>query len=682
MTGAGSRPAPRNSALILLCVLGMVVSLGLAPPSHADEIISSCGPYPNLVFQPVSQYGLPAVANCPGGSIQLYSSSQGFTQGQNALWQATAPPGLLITDAWIPALQSAFVNDGSTGDYGGDFYWNGGSSNITPSETTAVFHGLNSTYFGMQLVSGKPTCNGPNYQASITVQGFVLIVQETAGPTLSASGLWQSTGWIRGRWSLAFSGDSPSGMCSLTASLADQPLPGSSASPVPYQWHQCAAAGVSDPVDTASDPQGPDTLQIGGTDAAGVPASSAKTVYVDNQPPSLSLTGPSAVPSSAVPQTVTATAAAGPSGVAGISCVVDNAPAQWFASSSAQVPVSGLGEHQVQCRAENNAVDASGERGSSPTEAFTMMIGTPTVTAITFSKLVDKLRCRRITERVKVRGRWHTIKRRGKRIRVYRRAHLVSRKVTKCHARTVRHRRTVWVTVRRHGKRVRVKRHRLVRVIVLPHVVNRATRHVAHGKSTTVNGWLGTTSGVALGGQTVEILAAPANGSTVFTPVATAITAANGGWTARIPAGPSRILEAIYNGGGDSLPSLSGTVSEIVPAKVVLVRVSPRKVAWGGTVKLVGQLKGGYLPPGGALVRLRIGEGSAVTTYGVREHVGGRGRFTTRYTFGAGDPATFRTFWFQVASLPMGSYPYAAANSRRVSVLVGGHPHRRRRRRS
>ena len=60
-----------------------------------------------------------------------------------------------------------------------------------------------------------------------------------------------------------------------------------------------------------------------------------------------------------------------------------------------------------------------------------------------------------------------------------------------------------------------------------------------------------------------------------------------------------------------------------VPAKIELLRVTPRRVAWGGTVRIVGRLEGGYFPPGGALVRLRIGEGSAAVTYGVREHVGG-----------------------------------------------------------
>jgi len=89
-------------------------------------------------------------------------------------------------------------------------------------------------------------------------------------------------------------------------------------------------------------------------------------------------------------------------------------------------------------------------------------------------------------------------------------------------------------------------------------------------------------------------------------------------------------------------------------------------------VHLTGRLLGGYLPPGGALVRLRIGYGSSFETYGVQEHVTGDGRFTTVATFGPGDPSIYRTYWFQIASLPMGDYPYAPAASQRVPVIVGG----------
>ena len=105
-----------------------------------------------------------------------------------------------------------------------------------------------------------------------------------------------------------------------------------------------------------------------------------------------------------------------------------------------------------------------------------------------------------------------------------------------------------------------------------------------------------------------------------------------------------------------------------------LISVSPSRVAWGGTVRIVGKLEGGYLPPGGALVRLRIGFGSGYTTYGVQEHVTGNGRFSTTYTFGLGDPNMYRSYWFQIASLPMGDYPWAPAASGKRSVLVGGHP--------
>ena len=100
----------------------------------------------------------------------------------------------------------------------------------------------------------------------------------------------------------------------------------------------------------------------------------------------------------------------------------------------------------------------------------------------------------------------------------------------------------------------------------------------------------------------------------------------------------------------------------IVPAKVKLLSVSPSRVAWGGTVRITGQLVGGYLPPGGALVRLRIGQGSSYQTYGVQEHVTGNGRFTTTYTFGAGHASSFQRFWFQIATLPMGAYPFAPSD--------------------
>jgi hypothetical protein len=170
-------------------------------------------------------------------------------------------------------------------------------------------------------------------------------------------------------------------------------------------------------------------------------------------------------------------------------------------------------------------------------------------------------------------------------------------------------------------------------------------------------------------------MTAPDNGQGIFQLAASVTTKANGGWSVRLGGGPSRLVEAVYPGGSLTEPTTSAQVHVIVPAKVKLINVWPPRVAWGGTVRITGQLVGGNLPADGALVRLRIGQGSSYQTYGVQEHVTGNGRFTTTYTFGAGYAAIFKSFWFQIATLPMGDYPYAPAASGRRSVLVGGHPH-------
>src|SRR6201999_4569890 len=101
--------------------------------------------------------------------------------------------------------------------------------------------------------------------------------------------------------------------------------------------------------------EGPMPLYIAGYDAAGETVGYTKTIYVDNSTPTLSLSGPGDVPSTAGTQYVTASATGSPSGIDGIACSVDGSPEHWYAGASAQVPVSGLGQHQVSCDAFNNA---------------------------------------------------------------------------------------------------------------------------------------------------------------------------------------------------------------------------------------------------------------------------------------------------------------------------------------
>jgi len=281
---------------------------------------------------------------------------------------------------------------------------------------------------------------------------------------------------------------------------------------------------------------------------------------------------------------------------------------------------------------------------------------------VSLTRIVDPLQRRVVRERVRVGWHWATVRRHHKLIRVKRGGHLKTIKVVKylerCSTKRVHTARYAW---------------RLRRICHPPHVHVTKTLLVAHGHKVTLAGLYTTASGVPLSGQPVRILAAPENDSGAFSQVAVVTTGPNGSWSTTLPPGPSRIIRAVTDGTATILPS-SGQVTTIVPAKVKLLRVWPRRVPWGGTVHLVGQLLGGYLPPGGALVRLRIGLGSARTTYGIREHVTGNGRFTTTYRFGLGDPNVYASYWFQIASLPMSNYPWAPSSSGRVTVTVGGHP--------
>jgi hypothetical protein len=676
---------PLSSRAVRAVLVAVVVAIAVAMLCGAaraagSETVTTCGAG---VFSPGAVFGINTSMYCPPGTnippgITIQTGPNQVPAGQRASWEADAPAGLAITGASIQPYQmySIHINDGRS--WGGGFYWANGGAQTFDNSTTFGVSGINSSYFGLQVICGWKTCNGNTNPAQLTVESIALSVAETQGPWLaSPSGLWQAGGWVRGQWPLDVYGDSPSGLCEISATLSAQPIPGaSSSSPQDGSvWHQCGASGVDPTVSTWLYGQGAVPLTLSAVDAAGAPVNYTKTVYIDNSQPTVSYSGPSNAAWTGATEYVTAAGGGSVSGIAGLQCSVDGAAAQWYVGASAQVPVSGVGTHAIGCRAADNAVDSAGDHGWSAWQSFSIKLGLPTVSGIGFGRLVDKLRCRKVAKRVLVPAHWVTVRRDHKLERVHKRARTRVVKVTVCHPRVVLQRVTVWKTVTRHGKRHRVKREKTVRVPLVPHMVEHSTRRVAYGRGTMVNGWLGTSSGVALGGQTVHVLGAPDNGLGQFTTAADAITAADGSWSARLAAGPSRLVEAVYYGGPTTEQAVSAAVHLIVPAKVRLISVWPPRVPWGGTVRIVGQLQGGYLPAGGALVRLRIGTGSVRTTYGVKEHVSGGGRFTTSYTFGLGDPSSYESFWFQLASLPMGAYAYAPGASARRAVTVGGHPH-------
>jgi hypothetical protein len=586
---------------------------------------------------------------CPFGRTLEINQFSPVENGKGSAWLAYSPsPAIGIIGATTspntPLVDCMLHTDGFEAHYA---WSSGGSQSINPPYgcspgSLAGGTGIDQTFapsswFGWGVTCTSSSCNSQANRRILGVQGIRLTAQEDTGPALQAvpaSNLYYASGWVRGSWPITLDASDPSGVCSLLVGM-DSKFINTWADPAPdaSRFTQCHGSQLPGQLNTTDYANGSHTFAYGAYNAAAVPASASKTVSIDNGPVSLSLSGPTDVPSTAGTQYVHATASAGPSGVGGIFCSVDGASYQRFAGASAQVPVSGVGPHGVSCFAQNSAVDPSGAPATSPTQTWAMTIREPTVALATFVKVAGRLRCHRVRKRVYVPGRWVVVVIHHHRVRARLRGHWKTVGVTRCHR---------------------------------PRLIARPARHVSFGHGTTVSGWLGLANGTALGGQQVRLYATPDDGHNHYTPFATVSAAPNGVWSARVPAGPSRLIVAVYSGSSMTEPVASSPVRVIVPAKLTL-KIRPRHTHWGGTISISGRVLGGYIPVG-KFLRLRIG------VVGVRETVGipsvdPDGRFHTTFRFGPGTGSV--RFWLAVSTLREADYPYAPAGSRRVTVAVG-----------
>jgi hypothetical protein len=671
---------------------------------------ASAGTFPVYITPPTGAgcgllafWGSQAFAHgCPDAAGRLevsrFAGQSPVPTGTNAGYQATAPPGISIIATQVTFAGVSNINNGA--GWGGGSYWAGGGDSWNPGYPTTVNEGLfNSGYWGFQMVCGASSCAN---SGGISINALQFLALENTAPSLTAVGsnnLWYQAGryvWNPpgDPWPLTLSGSDPSGVCVITADVNGHRVGELSSTPVTDAWHQCPDATWT-PADGAEldtrervPGDGPLSLQVQDTNAAGVQTTDSETLQVDNDPVQLSLSGPTTASTSAGTQYVTASASAGPSGVA-IGCSVDGGPEQWQPGSGVQVPVAGAGDHAISCRARNGAVDPQGQPAYSASQFWLLNIGQPTVNAIGFAKLADALKCRHVRKHVIVPAHWVKVRRHHKLVRVRRRAHTKTIHVERCHARVVWRKKKVWVKVRRHGRLVSVRRTKRVRVVLIPHTVMQTKKRVAYGRGTTVSGWLGTAGGTAIGGAPVEILTAPNNGQGAFTDAATTTTAADGLWSAHLAPGPSRIVEAVYGGAAGLLPATSTPVELDVPARISLT-ARPRILPWSHVVTLRGHLVGGYVPPDGVALRLLIRLPHRKRPYEpVPFRTDGKGSFQVRWSWGTGSGVA--TYPFAVAMTSSESdYAFAASRSRWISVTFGRatphhhhhhHRHRSKRRR-
>jgi hypothetical protein len=705
---------------------------------------SACSPAPDGIFD-VGGNDAPYLGfGCAGGFAVGGVPAGAACCNDYAAAQVNAPPGITITDA--AATGDIELDNGWTG---GSYSSDGGTAYWTSAGRTFTDAPFASPYWGFQVwCPAGSSCTGG---ASIELSSIKLTATESSGPILDAEGsenLWYQDvagEWIWNPsddpWPITLAASDPSGVCSMWVSIGAHQIPGPSAVPNTSQFQQCpdptwtpSGGAIVDTRDFVPGAQSA-PLTITAINASGRTTSSSEDLNVDNDPVGLTFATPND-PNPTVwvnhDVVVDVSATAGPSGIGGISCGVDDKGAEPYPPDG--VAVTGDGVHTVSCTAWNRAVDPQGQPNST-TNSIEVHIdeAPPTLqfepqdprdpTALVVDATDDEsgVASGSIEMAQADSNDWTTLATtlNGGQLATHfddaDRTGPYVFKATSCdnvgncasaseqltlplraasdsevsltsivnpgHHRVVYERVLVgwhWLTIRRDGQLVRIKvggHFKTIKVIEAtgPKQHATSTLRVAYGHSVTIHGLYTTNQGAPLAGQPVHIVAAPDNHTDAFTPLTTVTTTADGSWTAIVPAGPSRIIQAATDGTATILPS-SGQVTTVVPVDIKLLDVWPRHVAWGGTAHLVGQLLGGYLPPGGALVRLRIGYGSTYTTYGVQEHVTGDGRFSTVATFGPGDPSIYRTYWFQIASLPMGNYPYAPAASQRVAVTVGGHP--------
>jgi hypothetical protein len=677
--------------IMVFSLLALLPSaLQVVAPARADELVAACGVSDaggvNRVFVGYSTFGIGYVDYCGQAqqSLQLASDPNNtVASGQSAGWVATAPAGLEVASASVRSMQQFEM----TGGWVANFFWaNGGGQSVGSSATSYSVGGLYpSSIFGFDLeCDSGTTC--PRTAAGFLVDDIDLDVVEIVPPALvfNSSSLWwegsvgdaSGVRWVRGTWPLGFSASAPSGIESMSATVNGTPAggpqqpgcwgSGPSGAPNHTVWQQCDNSLNWTPTVTLSG-AGDQQLDLSATSAALNPSiSGVETIHVDTQVPTVTLSGPTQASSTQGTQYVTATASVGPSGLGSISCSTDGGPAQSYSTSPASIPVSGVGVHSIQCTASNRSYNPWGQVAVSTPATWSLDIAQPTVSGVSFSNIIHGLKCKPVRERVRVAARWVAVRRHGKLVKVHRRAHTKVVKAVRCHPRIVRRKVTVVLREKKHGRTVLVKRKKVERVVMPPQVVSQPKKRVAFGKGATVSGFLGMGSGTALGGRTVAVLTAPNNGLGQWTLAAVVTTNADGGWSATLPAGPSRLVEAAYGGDSTTEPSTSSTIELIVPAKVKL-RVHPRRVRWGGTIRISGRVFGAHIPAG-KLLRLRIGVAGVHETVGI-PNIRRNGRFHTTWKFAAGSGVV--RYWFSISTLNEADYPYAPGSSRRVYVTVG-----------
>ncbi len=173
-------------------------------------------------------------------------------------------------------------------------------------------------------------------------------------------------------------------------------------------------------------------------------------------------------------------------------------------------------------------------------------------------------------------------------------------------------------------------------------------------------------AGTAIAGAALQVLTREVRAGSEWQ-LAPALTTGPGGRAQfRLPPGASRAVRLEYRAHvGDSEPAATAQVRLQVRAGVTL-KVRPRRVSGGSTIRLAGRLLATPATRLGKLVTLQARERGQWRDFrSARTRPGGR--FAARYRFSAGARGTFP---IRAVARADASYPYTTGRSRVVRVHV------------
>jgi hypothetical protein len=398
--------------------------------------------------------------------------------------------------------------------------------------------------------------------------------------------------------------------------------------------------------DNAVDPQGQPRTGTG-----------SETIAIDETPPSIAFSpSPPGDPAEIVADT-----SDGQSGVEGGSMAIAPAGSSTFKNVRtsftgsqlvADVDDAGLnGAYQLRA----TICDAAGNC-TSTVEPLTMPLRTSVTSLVGFAKKIAPKTV--VKRRVRVGWHWVTAKYHGKRIRV----------------KVGGHRRTIKIVIGKDArcshKQVRTGRHRWLQINACRRIrIKTITKHrERQGHAITIRGLL-SSDGVALANRHVFLSTAPHRPGHRFHRLAIVTTNAQGTWSYRLPAGPSRIIHARFFGAQQILPS-TGRAFVTVRAKIVL-KLSPDVLPWAGAMQIAGHLAGGYVPHDGVALRfLAYYHGSKTPAQLFVLRTNRHGQFKTSWSYHSGEGVS--AIRFAVASISKETdYPWAPSQSRGQTVTFG-----------